>query len=89
MGERQTTTGQFTKIAARDYVCFTWFERDRANIRLETPNGREVFDLWDEAVTQAVEDGFLTTPRIPRPSSSDWQPHAVQYAIAMGLITST
>ena len=89
MGERLMTTGQFTKIAARDYVCFTWFERDRANIRLETPNGREVFDLWDEAVTQAVEDGFLTTPRIPRACSSDWQPHAVQYAIAMGLISST
>jgi hypothetical protein len=86
MDERPTTTGQFTKIAARDYVCFTWFERDRANIRLETPNGREVFDLWDGAVMQAIEDGFLTTPRIPRPSSADWQPHAVRYAIDMGLI---
>jgi hypothetical protein len=87
MGNGPTTPGQFTGIAARDYVCFTWFERDRTNIRLETPNGREVFDLWDKAVAQAVEDGFLTTPRVPRPSSADWQPHAVQYAIAMGLIT--
>ena len=46
------------------------------------------FTMEVGALTQAVEDGFLTTPRIPRPSSSDWQPHAVQYAIAMGLIRS-
>jgi hypothetical protein len=89
MGAERATPGQFTKIAARDYVCFTWFERDRANIRLETPNGREVFDLWDEAVIQAVEDGLSTTPRVLRPSSANWQPHAVRYAIAMGLIKPT
>ena len=80
-------TGLFTRIAAGDYVCFTWFERDRANIRLETPNGRDAFDLWDDDVSQAVEDGFLTTLRHPRASSTDWQPHAVRYAIAMSLIT--
>jgi hypothetical protein len=86
MGKKATTPSRFTRIAAGDYVCFTWFERDRVNVRLETPNGREVFDLWDEAVIQAIEDGFLTTPRVPRPSTANWQPHAVQYAITMGLI---
>jgi urease accessory protein UreE len=45
MGTVAMTPGQFTRIAAGEYICFTWFERDRANIRLETPNGREVFDL--------------------------------------------
>ena len=85
----QPIAEQFTGTAAGDYVCFTWFERDRANIRLETPNGQEVFDLWDDDVFQAVEDGFLTTPRRPRAPSADWQPHAVRYAIAMGFITIT
>ena len=37
----------------------TWFERDRAYVGVETDEGEPVLDLWDEAVTQAVEDGFL------------------------------
>ena len=77
---------RFKKTRRSDYVCTTWFERDRANVRLETPAGREVFDLWDEAVYEAIESGFLTQPRVPRASDADWQPHAVAYAIDMGLI---
>lgn len=76
----------FQPIGRHEYVVAVWFERDRRNIRLETPNGRTVFDLWDEAVDDAIESGYLTTPRHPRPSQVDWQPHAVSYAIAMGLI---
>ncbi|KAK0039488.1 hypothetical protein Bpfe_031075 [Biomphalaria pfeifferi] len=86
MAQRERTSGLFLPITAGQYVCTTWFERDRANIRLETPNGREVFDLWDDDVAQAVEDGYLTRPRVPRPTDADWQPHAVRYAIDMGLI---
>jgi hypothetical protein len=77
---------QFRKIEDHEYVCSTWFERDRANVSLETPDGREVFSLWDEDVFEAIEDGFLTTPRHPRPNDADWQPHAVDYAREMGLI---
>lgn len=69
-----------------DYVCDTWFERDRAHIRLTTPRGREVFSLWDEAVFEAIEDGFLSVPSRPRASDEDWQPHAVAYARERGLI---
>lgn len=68
------------------YVCFTWFERDRQHVRLETPDGKPVFELWDDAVSQAIEDGFLTTPRRTRPSDADWQPHAVAYAREYKLI---
>jgi len=71
----------------RDYVCSIWFERDRSNVRLETPRGRTVFDLWDEAVEEAIVDGFLSVPRVPRASAADWQPHAVAYARSQGLIT--
>jgi len=76
----------FKKIADHEYVASVWFERDRANVSLSTPEGREIFSLWDEAVGEAVEDGFLTTPRHPRPSESMWQPHLVAYARDQGLI---
>lgn len=76
----------FKKIADHEYVASVWFERDRANVSLSTPEGREIFSLWDEAVGEAIEDGFLTTPRHPRPSEEQWQPHLVAYARDQGLI---
>jgi len=76
----------FKKTQDHEYVCSTWFERDRSHIRLETPAGREIFSLWDEAVGEAIEDGFLTSPKFPRPRDIDWQPHAVAYARDQGLI---
>ena len=77
---------QFKVLKKCDYVCSTWFERDRQHVRLETPAGNTVFELWDDDVSRAIEDGFLTRPRTPRPSDADWQPHAVQYAIETGLL---
>jgi hypothetical protein len=79
---------QFRPFARGDYVCTTWFERDRQNVRLETPNGRVLFEIWDDEVTEAIEDGFLTPPRRPRPSDEGWQPSAVEYAIAIGVLNS-
>lgn len=38
--------------------CSTWFERDRAMVRLTDTRGNEILCLWDEAVTEFVEDGF-------------------------------
>lgn len=69
-----------------DYVCATWLERDRKNISLHSPKGRKIFDLWDEEVDDAIEDGFLVVPRHPRPSETNWQPSAVSYARSQGLI---
>ncbi len=79
-------TTLFQSYTDSDYLCYTWFERDRKNVRLETIKGREIFDLWDDEVDRAVEDGFLTIPRGPRASNADWQPHAVAYAREKGLI---
>lgn len=67
-------------------VCHTWFERDRQNVRLETVGGQVIFDLWDEDVSEAVRDGFLETPRHPRPSDEQWLPCAIAYAKDMGLL---
>ena len=79
---------QFQATPDEAFVCSTWFERDRAHVRLETPNGKLVFELWDAGVWQAIEDGYLPVPRVPRPRDSDWQPCAVAYARAHGLFAS-
>jgi len=79
----------FKPIPLESYVCSTWFERDRRHVSLQTPNGRTVFELWDDEVDEAIEDGFLSVPRVPRPSDADWQPHAVSYALDMGLIKTS
>jgi hypothetical protein len=68
------------------YICSTWFERDRKNVILEREDGTEVFALWDDDVDEAIEDGFLPTPRRPRPSDADWLPCALVYAESQGLI---
>jgi len=68
------------------FQCSAWFERDRANLTLTTDDGREVFCLWDDEVTEAIEDGYLPTPRLPRPSDSDWLPCAIEYARYYNLI---
>ncbi len=61
----------------------TWFERGRRNSRLETLRSRVIFDLWDDAVTDAIDGGFLPVPRVPNvthATDADWQSHAVAYA---------
>ena len=75
---------QFAMTADQQYVCVTWFERDRQNVRLETPRGRVIFDLWDDDVTDAIDSGYLTVPRVPRPAGVDWQPHALAFARETG-----
>lgn len=64
----------------------TWFERDRACVCLY--RGDElVFELWDEAVYEAIEDGFLPSPRAPRPRDEDWLEPAISYARSQGLLS--
>ncbi|MFK4705726.1 hypothetical protein ABIC83_002565 [Roseateles asaccharophilus] len=76
----------FEKTTVDQLVCSTWFERDRQHVRLETPNGRVIFELWDEDVSQAIEDGYLKAPLVPRPSDKDWHASAVDYAKDKGLL---
>lgn len=82
----------FKKLRDEDYVANVWFERDRSNVSLSTPKGRVIFELWDDDVHQAIEDGFLQKPRLAgiscrdRNSNSAWHPHLVAYAREQGLI---
>ena len=64
-----------------------WFERDRKHLALSRPAGSLVFELRDEQVDEAIEDGFLTSPRHPRPRDEDWREHLVGYARYCGLLT--
>jgi hypothetical protein len=63
-----------------------WFELDRKHIALSRPDGSLVFELRDEEVDEAIEDGFLTSPRHPRPRDEDWREHLVEYARNYGLL---
>ena len=39
-------------------ICHTWFERDRANVRLTDMRDNEIICLWDGAVSEFIDDGF-------------------------------
>lgn len=68
------------------YTCSVWFERDRANVRLDREDGSTVFDLWDEDVVQAIEDGYLRVPPRFQPTEEEWLPCVIDYARSQGLI---
>lgn len=67
----------------------TWFERDRKYVGLypkddegkPDTNAKAIVEWWDEAVDEAIEDGFLD----PR----DWHGSALSYAKQMGVIKET
>lgn len=63
-------------------TLYTWFERDRSHVELrDDDTDRTIIEWWDDAVTDAVEDGFLD----PR----DWEGSAIEYAEYLGLIGVT
>lgn len=80
---------RFKAIEPNDLVCSVWFERDRQYVGLSTPSGKTIFDLWDDDVSDAIESGFLPTPRHPRPSAEQWHPCAVEYAKSVGLLSAS
>lgn len=82
-GARCHLTGQFKPAPL---TCSVWFERDRQHISLNRGDV-ELCALWDEDVSQAIEDGMLTTPRLAgRADESDWLPHIVAYAREVGAL---
>lgn len=48
------------KLDIEDTYLETWFERDRAHVDLRRKSNDEtIVEWWDEAVAEAIEDGFL------------------------------
>lgn len=66
-----------------NFSCNVWIERDRKVLTLYFM-GQEVLTLSDEAVDEAIEGGFLVTPRKPRPSEDDWLDPLISYASETG-----
>jgi hypothetical protein len=50
-----------------------WFERDRAMVRLTDTRDNKIICLWDDAVSQFVEDGFKT-------NRQSWHEALAEYA---------
>lgn len=68
------------KVDLRPYLWHTnntlftsWFERDRAMVRLTDTNENEILCMWDADVNQFVEDGFKT-------SRQSWHDALAEYA---------
>jgi hypothetical protein len=57
----------------------TWFERDRAHVALiDVRTDATIVEWWDDAVGEAIEDGFLT--------SRNLHGSAYDYAASIGLL---
>lgn len=77
-----------TMLEQQRYTASVWFERDRQNVCL-TDNilNRRVVDLWDSAVDEAFDDGFLTPPRgVSIHNSGAWLVPLTDYAFSMKLL---
>lgn len=58
--------------------CSTWFERDRAMVRLTDNRDNEIICLWDSEVEQFVIDGF-------KRHRDDWHNALTNYATDLKL----
>ena len=68
------------------FSCNVWIERDRKVLTLNFM-GQEVLTLSDEDVDQAIDDGYLATPRGPKPCEDDWLNPLINYAYESGRMT--
>ena len=60
--------------------CDTWFERDRAMVRLTDCQDNEIVCLWDNDVEEFVDDGFKTIRQ-------EWHDALAKYATYRKLTT--
>jgi hypothetical protein len=58
------------KYTKSNTTIHTWFERDRSHVELRDEGENTLAEWWDEAVREAVEEGFLN----PR----DWHGSALE-----------
>lgn len=61
-------------------TCNTWFERDRAMVRLASRrDDKDVLVLWDRQVSEFVDDGF-------KRQGQSWHDACIEYANEFGLV---
>lgn len=77
-------------IAGSDrYEASSWFERDRASLTLRDKLvGAQVITLWDTDVHDAIDSGYLTAPRHPRPTDKAWVEPLLAYAHGTGQLAA-
>src|SRR5262249_31358763 len=67
------------ELTLADTRLSTWEERDRAHVELiNVKNDSTIVEWWDEAVAEAIQDGFLDPRKMHR--------SAYDYAVHVGLI---
>ncbi len=59
-------------------LCSTWFERDRAMVRLTDTRDNEIICLWDQDVENFVLDGFKNIRQ-------SWHEALAEYATSLKL----
>lgn len=53
---------------------YTWFERDRAHVEVRNEDTQETLvEWWDDAVQEAVDDGFLDPRDWKRSTLAYWE----------------
>lgn len=63
----KTEPAYHAKRAIEDTELYTWFERDRAHVELrDLWTDSTIVEWWDEAVKEAVEDGYLNPKNYKR-----------------------
>lgn len=67
-------------IKNKDVEVNTWFERDRANVRVDV-DGNTVADWWDDDVHELVQDGFL--------NPKDYEGSAIEYLKHLGVLSES
>ena len=71
--------GIVTALPIEQTQLNTWFERDRQHVALlDARNDETIVEWWDETVSEAIEDGFLT--------SRNLHGSAYEYAASVGLL---
>lgn len=66
-------------LTIEDTELYTWSERDRTHVELRNRRtGNTIVEWWDDAVGEAVEDGFLQPGRLHK--------SAFEYAESVGLL---
>lgn len=79
MAKKRTAKKRAPLVKFEDTYVETWFERDRSSVDLrKKKDDATIIDWWDEAVAEAIDDGFL--------NSRDYHKSAYQYALNMGII---
>lgn len=73
------------RLGIEDTELHTWFERDRAHVELRNKETQDtIIEWWDDAVAEAVEDGFLDASGFVM--GRELHQSAFDYAAGLGVI---